>query len=80
MRSGSTARQRWARLRPEWARYLRGFQRGLWYPVLEEQPLGVEIPLLQDYISIEVHGRPRHVPERHFEVREEPSEGGGEEL
>lgn len=71
------ARQRWARLRTEWGYHLRGFQRGIWYPVLEEQARDVDIPLLQGYILIEVHGRPRHVAQRHFDVLEEPPKGEG---
>jgi hypothetical protein len=76
---GSNNRQRWARVRPERARDMHGFQPGTWYPVLEEQlseSLGGRLP---GYMWIEAHGGPQQVLKRQFEVREEPPLDGDEE-
>jgi hypothetical protein len=68
--SGSTERQRWAKVRAAAAAGLTILQAGVWYPVVDSVP--DELDQRPGRVWVEVRGELWSLPEDQLEVREEP--------
>lgn len=75
--SGSTKRQRWARVRAAAAAGLTILQAGVWYPVVDPLPGDEELDQGPGRVWVEVRGELWSVPEGQLEVREESGEQTG---